>query len=59
LTPQPEPSPTQHGSLLLAVVEAKTDSFFVSRPEPQCGHFVPRQSLDRTRSSLSLSHLSQ
>lgn len=39
--------------------EAKTDSFFVSRVEPQCGHCVPFQSLDRTSISLSFSHFPQ
>jgi hypothetical protein len=60
-TPQAGPSPAQQASLLLvlAAVEANTDSLLVSRTEPQCGHFVPRQSLERTRISLSLSHLSQ
>jgi hypothetical protein len=27
--------------------------------EPQCGHFVPRQSEERTRISLSRSHFPQ
>jgi hypothetical protein len=31
------------------------DNFF----EPQCGHAVPFQSLERTRISLSRSHFSQ
>jgi hypothetical protein len=58
-TPQAAPSPAQQTSLLLPALEANTDSLFVSRAEPQCGHFVPVQSLDRTRISLSLWHLSQ
>jgi len=37
-------------------LEAKTDSFLVNFAEPQCGHFVPFQSLDRTKTSLSFSH---
>jgi hypothetical protein len=39
--------------------EAKTESFFSSFVEPQCGHFAPFQRLERTRISLSLSHFSQ
>jgi hypothetical protein len=40
-------------------LEAKTESFFVSRVEPQCGHSVPSHWLDRTRISLSFRHFSQ
>jgi hypothetical protein len=40
-------------------LEANTESFFESFDEPQCGHFVPSQWLDRTSSSLSLSHFAQ
>jgi hypothetical protein len=60
--PQAAPSPAQQASPLLVLplaVEANTDSFLVRRTEPQRGHFVPLQSLERTRISLSLSHLSQ
>jgi len=39
--------------------EAKVESLFSSLVEPQWGHFVPAQSLERTRISLSLSHLPQ
>jgi hypothetical protein len=64
------PPPQQHpqepefalqagASLLPPVEEAKTDSFFDSFTEPQCGHLVPFQSFERTRISLSLSHFSQ
>jgi hypothetical protein len=42
-----------------AVVEAKVENFFDNFVEPQCGHFVPSQSLERTRISLSVSHLPQ
>ena len=42
-----------------ALADAKTESFFASFVEPQRGHFVPFQSLERTRISLSLSHFSQ
>jgi hypothetical protein len=56
----PSPPPQQASlPLLLPPVEANTDSLFVRWTEPQCGHFVPFQSLERTRISLSLSHLSQ
>jgi len=41
------------------LLEAKTDSFLSSRVEPQWGHFVPFQSLERTSISLSLSHFPQ
>jgi len=37
-------------------LEAKTERFFVNFVDPQWGHFVPFQSLDRTRISLSRSH---
>ncbi len=39
--------------------DANTDNFFVSLVEPQCGHAVPFQSLERTRISLSFSHFPQ
>lgn len=42
-----------------AVAEAKVENFLASLVEPQCGHLVPSQSLDRTRISLSRSHLPQ
>ena len=42
-----------------ALVEAKTENFLASFVEPQFGHFVPCQSLERTRISLSFSHFSQ
>jgi hypothetical protein len=35
------------------------ESFLESFVEPHCGHFVPLQSLERTRISLSLSHCPQ
>ena len=46
-------------SLPFAVVEANTESFFDNLVEPQLGHLVPFQSLERTRTSLSRSHFSQ
>jgi hypothetical protein len=42
-----------------ALAEANTENFLASFVEPQFGHFVPFQSLERTRISLSLSHFSQ
>jgi hypothetical protein len=39
--------------------DAKTESFLTSFVEPQCGHLVPFQSLERTRISLSRSHFPQ
>jgi hypothetical protein len=39
--------------------DAKTESFFVSLVEPHAGHFVPFQSFERTRISLSFPHFSQ
>lgn len=35
------------------------ENFFASLVEPQCGHEVPLQSEERTRISLSRSHLPQ
>jgi hypothetical protein len=46
-------------SLALPVEEANTENFLASFVEPQCGHFVPFQSLERTRISLSRSHFPQ
>jgi hypothetical protein len=52
--------PEQDGSAPpSAPPDANTESFFVSFSEPQCGHFVPVQSLERTSTSLSLSHFAQ
>ena len=39
--------------------EANTESFFSRRVEPQCGQRVPFQSLERTSTSLSVSHAAQ
>ena len=41
------------------LAEANTESFLTSFDEPQWGHLLPTQSLERTRISLSLSHLEQ
>jgi len=48
----------QDGSAPLPL-EANTDNFFASFVEPQCGHFVPSQRVERTSISLSFSHPSQ
>ena len=42
-----------------AVADANVENFFASFAEPQCGHFVPSQLLERTRISLSRSHFPQ
>jgi len=59
--PQELGLPVQTGASLAPppLAEANTESFFASFVEPQCGHFVPFQSRERTRISLSRSHLSQ
>ena len=58
--PQELGVPVQDGSEPApAVLEAKTENFFDSFFEPQCGQGVPCQSLERTRISLSFSHFSQ
>jgi hypothetical protein len=41
------------------LAEAKVENFLDNFFEPQCGHSVPFQSLERTRISLSCSHFSQ
>jgi len=53
--------PEQDGATAAELVEleAKVENFLASFDEPQWGHFVPFQSLERTRISLSFSHLSQ
>jgi len=45
------------GSPPPAELEANVENFFSKRAEPQCGQVVPFQSLERTSTSLSLSHL--
>ena len=64
--PRPQPQPAgfamQVGAAGLAppaVAEANTENFFVSFVEPQFGHGVPCQSLERMRISLSVAHCSQ
>ena len=39
--------------------DENTESFLTNWADPQCGHCSPFQSLDRTRSSLSLLHFLQ
>jgi hypothetical protein len=55
--PQELGLPVQAGASSPVLLEAKTDSFFDSFVEPQAGHLLPFQSLERTRISLSLPHL--
>lgn len=60
--PQEWGVPVQAGASPLSlppVEEAKTENFLESRVEPQFGHRVPFQSLERTRTSLSFSHWPQ
>jgi len=57
--PPPPPLPSHAGASLAPVLEANTENFLVILVEPQCGHFVPFQSEERTRISLSLSHFPQ
>jgi hypothetical protein len=42
-----------------ATAEANVENFLFNFAEPQCGHLVPFQLLDRTSTSLSCSQLSQ
>jgi hypothetical protein len=51
--------PHAGASLLPAALDAKVENFLSSLVEPQWGHFVPFQSLERTRISLSRSHFPQ
>jgi len=51
--------PHAPASALPPALDAKVENFFSSRAEPQWGHLVPDQSLERTRISLSLSHFPQ
>jgi hypothetical protein len=52
--------PVQDGSApSLLALEANTENFLESFDEPQCGHFVPSQLLERTSTSLSFSHFAQ
>jgi hypothetical protein len=60
--PQELPRFTLHagaGSLWWPPEEAKTEKLFDNFVEPQCGHLVPFQRLDRTNNSLSFRHLPQ
>jgi hypothetical protein len=40
-------------------LDANTENFFDNFVEPQCGHLVPSQLLERTSNSLSFVHFSQ
>jgi len=53
--------PEQDGATAVAPaeLEANVENFFANLAEPHLGHFVPFQSLERTRISLSFSHFSQ
>jgi len=52
--------PLQDGSALPPpALEANRESFLDSLVEAQCGHWVPSQLAERTRTSLSLSHCAQ
>jgi hypothetical protein len=57
--PQELGLPVQEGSAAPPALDANTENFFANFAEPQCGHFVPAQSLERTRISLSRSHFPQ
>jgi hypothetical protein len=58
--PQEPGLPVQDGSEPEpAMLEAKTESFFDSLAEPQCGHGVPSHLLERTSTSLSFPHFPQ
>jgi hypothetical protein len=56
--PQEPGVPVQEGSSPLTL-EANTESFFASFVEPQCGHWVPSQRVERTSISLSFSQPAQ
>jgi len=57
--PPPLPMPHDPASLAPAEFEANVENFFSSLVEPQWGHLVPAQSLERTSISLSFSHFPQ
>jgi hypothetical protein len=59
--PQELGTPEQLGAagVAPALAAAKVENFLANFAEPQCGHFVPCQSLERTRISLSFSHFPQ
>ena len=60
--PQDFGTPEQDGAALApppGTDEANVENFLPSFADPQCGHFVPVQSLERTRISLSRSHFPQ
>jgi hypothetical protein len=47
------------GLVAPAVAAAKVENFLDIFSEPQCGHLVPCQALERTRISLSFAHFPQ
>lgn len=51
--PQAEGLPAGQSKLFSPMLEENTDSFFASWVDPQWGHGVPFQSVERTRTSLS------
>jgi hypothetical protein len=53
------PEHSAAGALWLATLEAKVEKPFFSLVEPQFGHFVPFQLLERTSTSLFLLQASQ
>jgi len=57
--PRPPPDWQAGEESLPPPAEAKVENFLSSFVEPQCGHFVPFQSDERTRISLSRSHFPQ
>jgi len=62
--PQELGTPEQLGAVPVfpagpAVEAAKVENFLDNFSEPQCRHFAPCQSRERTRISLSFSHLPQ
>lgn len=57
--PPSVPTPQAEASLSPELLEAKVENFFSNRVEPQRGQRVPFQLLERTNTSLSLSHFAQ
>jgi hypothetical protein len=51
--------PAQDSAAASPLEDANTENFFDSFAEPQWGHFVPSQLLERTSISLSFSHCPQ
>ena len=53
------PEHSAAGLVWPATEEAKTERFLLNFAEPQCGHLVPFQSVDRTNTSLFVSQSEQ